>query len=78
MREASTDMNLYALEKQVESKLRDARATSARQALVSSVRLGCGSRFSVLGALASMRTGRWLLRRVAPASAESLAAPIVR
>ena len=36
--EGSMDSNLYALEKQVESKLRDARAAGARAALFSSLR----------------------------------------
>ena len=55
--------NLYMLEKQAEMKLREARATSARDALVSSPSAERRRSASVLAALATMRWGRWLLRR---------------
>jgi len=61
--EASMDMNVYALEKQVEMRLEEARATSARQALVASLTAERGSRFPILAVLATLRTGRRLLRR---------------
>jgi hypothetical protein len=61
------DMNLYALEKHVQSKLNDARALGARVALVSSVRAESGTRVSLLATIATMWTvRRRLLRRVSP------------
>lgn len=59
------DNNLYALEKQVESKLKDARAAGARAALVSSLRGGDGGPWaSIVAALTTIRTGRRIPRRV--------------
>ena len=59
------DNNLYALEKQVESKLRDARAAGARAALFSSLRRGDGGALSsILAALAAIRAERRLPGRV--------------
>ena len=55
-------MNIYVLERLVEAKLAEARAESARQALVASVRAGRPDRRAVIG-LALIRTGRWLRRR---------------
>ncbi len=69
------EINLYALEKQVESKLREAREVRARAALVSALRPGSGSRSSVIAALATTRAGRWLVRRVAREDARRVAAP---
>lgn len=53
------DPNLYALEKHVDSLLREARATSVRAALVSSLR---GVRHQPLVALAAA-IGAWMNRR---------------
>lgn len=72
------EMNMYALEKQVEMRLREARAASAREALVASLRAGRSSRFSVLSALGALATGRWLLRRAARGHGARLATPVPR
>jgi hypothetical protein len=58
------DTNLYALEKHVDSKLRDARAFGARAALVSSLRVGHRVRFAVLATVVRTWLGRRGLRRV--------------
>lgn len=61
------DANLYALEKQVQSKLKDARAVGARMALLSSLRAESATRASLLATLATMWTSRRrLLRRMSP------------
>ena len=52
------DTNLYALEKQVQSKLGDARAMSAQAALLSSLRAERRLRPPVLAMIAAMFTGR--------------------
>ncbi len=54
------DMNVYALERYVEMRLREARAASAKAVLVSELRAD-RRRVSVLAALAG--AGRWLLHR---------------
>jgi hypothetical protein len=56
------DTNIYALERQVESKLAEARAASARAALVASVRGGGPDVLAAVG-LALIRIGRCLARR---------------
>jgi len=53
------DVNLYALERQVETKLAEARAVSAHQALVSSAGAARGTTVSSL--LARLVT--WMTRR---------------
>jgi hypothetical protein len=59
------DMNLYALEKQVQSKLQDARAAGARAGLISSLRRERSGGSSVLAGIATMWESRHrLLRRV--------------
>lgn len=59
------DSNLYALEKQVESRLQDARAAGARAALFSSLRGGNGGVWSsILTVLTTIRTRRRMLRRM--------------
>jgi hypothetical protein len=62
------DINLYALEKQVEARLRDAREARARAALVSSLRIGARARSAVVAAVVARWTGRRAMRRV-PAGA---------
>ncbi len=60
------DHNLYALEKQVESKLKDARADSARAALVSSLRQRDGGSWSsIIAVLTTLREG-WRASRLSP------------
>ncbi len=59
------DTNLYFLEKQVHSKLKDARAAGARAAMLSSLRAEGRTRLSLLATVATMWTGRRrLLRRM--------------
>ena len=48
MKEAMVDQNLYALERQVETKLAEARAVSAHAALLSSLRAKEGSSLASL------------------------------
>ncbi len=57
------DLNIYVLERQVEMKLAEARASSAREALVSSLRADRRRPSSVLVAPAVRRVARWLRRR---------------
>jgi hypothetical protein len=52
------DTNLYALEKHVQSKLKDARAAGARAALLSSLRAKGSTRLSLLATVATIWTGR--------------------
>ena len=58
------DSNLYALEKQVESRLQDARAASARAALCSSVRGESLGLWKLAASLMAIRANRRLPRRV--------------
>ena len=58
------DTNLYALEKHVDAKLRDARAAAARAALVSLPGVGRRARFAVLATVVRTWIGRRALRRV--------------
>ncbi len=51
------DMNVYALERHVEMKLREARAASAKAALISELRADRRQVSVLAGA------GRWLLHR---------------
>lgn len=69
------DMNLYALERHVEVRLREARAASARAALASRLRADRRPFFSVLAALARLRAGRWPLHRAARGGRASLPTP---
>lgn len=63
------EMNLYMLEKQVDSRLRDARAAGAHAALVASVDAGRRAGTSVLAMIAAMWKGRHQLRPGASARA---------
>ena len=56
------DINVYVLERLVEERLIAARAASAREALLASVRPQRPD-LRALIALALIRTGRWLRRR---------------
>ena len=56
------DTNLYALERQVESRLAEARAAAARGALLASLRTGRPDILAAVG-LALIRVGRRLNRR---------------
>jgi hypothetical protein len=63
------DTNLYALEKQVQATLMEARAAGTRAALLASLRTERGPRFSIRAMAATVWTGcRGRLRR---ASAEA-------
>lgn len=55
-------MDIYVLERLVKTKLAEARAEAAREALVASLRAGRPGLRAVVG-LALIRTGRWLRRR---------------
>ncbi len=59
------DMNLYWVEKHVTSKLAEARADSARQALLASLRARRPGALASLG-LTLIRIGRWLRHRGSP------------
>ncbi len=64
------DTNLYALEKQVQSRLSDARAAGARATLISSLREERRAHVSVVAVVAAaMWTGRRRLLRRASAGA---------
>jgi hypothetical protein len=63
------DTNLYALEKQVQARLGDARAAGARATLISSLREERRARVSILAIVAAMWTGRRRLQRRASAGA---------
>ena len=56
------DMNVYILERLVEERLIAARAASAREALLASVRLQRPDLRALIG-LRLIRAGRWLRRR---------------
>lgn len=66
------DMNTYALERYTETKLREARAESARAALVSGLRADRAP-FSLWAALGG--ASRWLLRRAARGGGASVPTP---
>ena len=61
------DTNLYALEKQIQSRLRDARAAGAQATLISSLRQERRAHVSILAIVAAMWTGRRRLLRRASA-----------
>jgi hypothetical protein len=69
------DWNLYALEKQVEAKLRDARKTRAETALVSALRAGHRARFAGVAAVLARWAGGRAIGRMRP-SADSRAGSI--
>jgi hypothetical protein len=58
------DSNLYALEKQVESKLQEARAAGARAALCSSIRGESRWLWKLAASLMAIRSNRRFPRRV--------------
>jgi hypothetical protein len=58
------ESNLYALEKQVESRLEDARAAGQRAALWSSVRDERPGLWKLAASLMAMRSRRRLPRRI--------------